>query len=528
MRIRGFFAAALIAAFAGGRSFAAGGDDGQSGGEAGIGDISIGVPSFNARMSMGFNYDLLRSMTSVSFQYPVGYMGFNLPVGFSAGLNDFLDDETMEDMFSNGKIFKAGKRFKPTAAAEQNANYTVRVDVPMLGGAGTFAYTQNFFMNFSTALGGSSIIDSKVSINNAAGLGAGNGDGVSGFLSVRGALRLPIDFSMGWETMTFGYAYRVNNNDDLIFALNLHRHLFSADIRVKADIDILGHASIAANNIDVGEGRVPMSMSVDDEIINFSSDRCNGFAQGRFSAEAWTPSIGVKWKRFSLNSRFGLDTKAVGSARGGFVIPRVVDFETGELLLKDKFESFADKIESDPLNVFNVLEDDGGIIPKGLDSISYEIKDSFRWKMPQGHTLSFDIIPQKLSVSYTKLFGAVAVEMDNIVRTRSDSVGTEKWRDPRNDTLSVNVGVAVDHIVLLGVSYPWFFANVGWGGLDIRSNGKNVLSDNKSLSALRVGDVVMLLPIVNGGFNLGTKLQLRVEADILPLPAVRSGVNYYF
>jgi hypothetical protein len=525
MKRRGFFAAVLIAAFAVGRPFAADGDDGQSGGGAKSGEITIGVPSFSARMSMGFNYDLLRSMTDVSFQYPVGYLGFNVPIGFSAGLGDFLGKETMDDMFSNGKIFKAGDRFKPTAAAEQNANYTVRVDVPMLAGVGTFAYTQNFFLNFSTALGGSSIIDSKVNIENSVGQ---NGS-VDGFLSVRGALRLPIDFNMGWETMTLGYAYRVNNNDDLVFALNLHRHLFSADIRVKADIDILGHASISANNIGVGEGYAPMSMDFESELINFSSERCNGFAQGRFSAEAWTPSVGVKWKRFSLNSRFGLDTKATGSARGGFVIPRVVDFETGELLLKDKFESFAEKFESDPLNVFEMSGEDGGIIPKGLDSITYEIKDSFRWKMPQGHTLSFDIIPRKLSVSYTKLFGAVAVEMDNIVRTtRSDSVGTDRWRDPKNDTISVDVGVAVDHIALVSVSYPWFFANVGWGGLDIRSNGKYVLRDNKSLGSLRVGEVVMLLPIVNGGFNLGTKLQLRVEADILPLPAVRSGVNYYF
>lgn len=516
-----FSAVALIAVFAVGR-VSAQSDGGADPGD--VGDVTIKVPSFGARMSMGFNYDLLRSMTGVSFQYPVGYLGFNVPLGISAGLNDFLDDETIDDIFSNGKIFKKGDNFKPSAGAEQNANYTVRVDVPMLYGVGTFAYTQNFYLNFSTNLGGSSVIETMQAVDNK----LEGGGTVDGLLAVKGALRLPLSFNMGWETMTFGYAYRVNNNDDLIFALNLHRHLFSANIRMKADIDLLGHASIAANNIDVGNGAT-MSMGINDELINFNSDKCNGFAQGRFSAEAWTPSIGVKWKRFALNSRFGLDVKAKGSASGGFIVPRVIDFETGDLLLSDKFQSFADSMGSNPLYVFSMLEGEGGIIPKDIDSISYEIKDGFRWRMPQGHTLSFDIVPNKLSVSYTKLFGSVAVDIDNIVRTKNVvSEDPDSWLDASKDTLSVNVGVVVDHIFVLSLAYPSFFVNLGWGGLDIRSNDKYILGSNSSLKSLRVGDVVMLLPIINGGFNLGTKLQLHVEADILPLPAIRSGVNYFF
>jgi len=125
----------------------------------------------------------------------------------------------------------------------------------------------------------------------------------------------------------------------------------------------------------------------------------------------------------------------------------------------------------------------------------------------------------------------VAVKMDKIVRTRSENAASDNpnsWLDAKNDTLKVDVGVIVDHILVLSASYPSFFANLGMGGFDIRSNDKHVLRDSEPLSALRLGNVVMLLPIVNGGFNIGTKLQLRVEADILPLPVVRSGVNYYF
>jgi len=494
-----------------------------------IDNVTVGVPSFNAQLAMGFNYDLLRPATGVSFQYPVGYIGFNIPVGYSAGLDDFLDDKTVDEIFSDGKVFRKGDRFKPSAGAEQNANYSIRVDVPMLFGVGTFAYTQNFFMNFSTALGGSSVINTLQPVDAV----LSDGGKVDGFISMRGALRLPLTFSMGWETMTFGYAYKVGKGDDLVFALNMHRHLFSADIRLKADIDLLGYAKVDVKGTMI-DGEMRTLPVVDDYLMDFSSDKCHGFAQGRFSAEGWSPSVGVKWKRFALNSRFGLSVKTTGSANGGFVVPQVVNLETGELVLGDRFKSFSDSMSTNPVSMIDNM---GDIIPKTIDSVTYKI-ESFLWKMPQGHTLSFDIIPQRLTVSYTKIFGEVALEMD-VIREVSEEVrkadaeshakdGETHWTDPIYNKQKVDVGVLVDNILVLSVTYPSFFANVGFGGFDIRSKGTYVLGESNSLKSLRVGDVVMLLPILSGGFNLGTKLQLRVEADILPLPAVRSGVNYYF
>ena len=533
MRRIGVLAAALVAVFtAAGRPSAA--DIKMS--DDPMDNVTIGVPSFNVRLAMGFNYDLLRPMTGVSFLYPAGYLGFNVPVGYSAGLGDFLSDETMDDLFSNGKVFKKGERFKPSAGAEQNANYSVRVDVPMLAGVGTFAYTQNFFMNFSTALGGSSVIETLQPVNAVLDPDENGGreGSVAGFTSIRGALRLPLSFSVGWETMTFGYAYRVGRSDDLVFALNMHRHLFSADIRLKADIDLLGYASINAKDIYMENGAY-MNLPIEEELINFSSDRCNGFAQGHFKAEGWSPAVGVKWKRFAINSRFGLNIKAAGSAGGGFVVPRVVSLETGDLILGEKFKQFSDSLNTNPLSMFSMLES-GGIIPTEIDSISYEIS-SFQWKMPQGHTLSFDIIPQRLAVSYTKLFGEIGVQMDVLRKVsqgvkKTDSLGNSDtsfyFGNPRYDRQQVDVGILVDHILVFSATYPSFFANVGVAGFDIRNKDTRVLRDNNSLKSLRVGDVVMLLPILNGGFNLGTKLQLHIEADILPLPALRSGVNYYF
>jgi len=489
--------------------------------------VGINLPSFDVRMSMGFNYDLLRPLTGVSFSYPAGYFGLNIPIGLGADIRKLIGEKTMDDIFSDSSLFRVGDNFKPTADASQNTNSTVRVDVPMLGGVGTFAYTQNFFFNFNTALGGSSVISAYQDIGEMV-----EDEGIGGYLALRGALRIPLSLSMGWETMTFGYAYRVNNDDNLIFALNMHRHLFSLDMRLRADIDLLGHVNLRANNVEFDGGAAPINLSIDDDIIDFSSDKCNGSAQGRFRAEAWTPSLAVKWGRFSLTSRFGFDTKAKGSARGGFVVPRVVNLETGEVKVLDDFQSLTDSLGNNPMVVFDMLGDESGLIPKEIDSISYEIREALRWKMPQGHTLAFDIIPNKFSVSYTKLFGEVNMRMDNIIRTTKVSEGgsttdTSSWMHDKFDTLKVDLGVKMDHILMLQLNYPTFFINAGICGIEARS-GDSYAFRESGLKSLKLGDVVMVLPVLNGGVNLGTKLQLRLEADILPLPAFRTGVNYYF
>ena len=501
----------------------------SSSGSDPAGNVGINLPSFDVRMSMGFNYDLLRPLTDVSFSYPVGYFGLNIPIGMGTNLRDLLGEKTMDDMFSDSSLFRAGKNFNPTAGTSQNTNSTVRIDVPMLGGVGSFAYTQNFFFDFSTALGGSSVISAHQDIKALAGDDAGDLDG---YLSLKGALRIPLSINMAWETMTFGYAYRVNNDDNLIFALNMHRHMFSMDMRLRADIDLLGHVNLQANNVEFEGGAAPINLSIDDDIIDFSSDKFNGSAQGRFRAEAWTPSLGVKWWRFSLTSRFGIDTKAKGSAQGGFIVPRIVNLETGDVKLLDNFQSLTDSLGSNPMVVFDMLGDSTSLIPTEIDSISYEINESMRWKMPQGHTLAFEIIPNRLSVSYTKLFGEVNMKIDNIVRTRKVAEGgnttdTTSWMNDKFDTLQVDLGVKIDHILMLQLNYPSFFVSAGICGIEARS-GDNYAFRDSGLKSLKLGDVVMVLPVLNCGVNLGTKLQLRIEADILPLPAVRTGVNYYF
>jgi hypothetical protein len=485
--------------------------------------VGITLPSFDVRMSMGFNYDLLRSLTAVSFDYPVGLFALNLP--FGAG--NLLPQSVMDDVFSDTGLFRRPENFRPTAGASQNANTTVRVDVPMLNGVGTFAYTQNFSFNMNTALGGSSVISAFQDIGELMEESDMDAD-VGGFLSLRGALRLPLSVSMGWETMTFGYAYRVNNNDNLVFALNLHRHLFAMDMRLRADIDLLGHVNLRADNVDMGGDGTTISMALSDDLINFSSEVCNGSAQGRYRAEAWTPSIGARWGRFSADLRFGLNVRAKGSAQGGFVVPRIVNLETGDIDLLDRFEGFADSLAENPAYVFDLLSDESGLIPREVDSVYYDIRESMRWKMPTGLTVAFDIIPRRFSVSYSTTFGGeINLKIDEVVRTTSPQANEPgSWLDGENDTLSVDLGVRVDHIIMFHLNYPSFYINLGICGLDARSGDSHAL---KELSGLpRIGDVVMIMPVLSGGLSLGTRLQLQLEANILPLPAVRTGVKYYF
>jgi len=496
------------------------------------------IPSFDVRFSAGFNYDLLRSPTDVSFERSEGYMGINLPIGMGGDLQTVpVSGEMLDDLFEDNTLFRRGDNFRPSASASQNPNVTVRVDVPMLYGVGSFAYTQNFFMNFNTAIGGSSVISSYTPINDT----IRESDaviGIDGFLSLKGGLRIPLAFNFGWETMTLGYAYRVAEKDDLIFAFNLHRHLFSMNVRARADIDLLGHLNLSASgSMKTAPGVPDLNVTVipptSEDIIDFNSETCNGSAQGRYRAETWTPSFGVKLWRVSLASRFGIDTRAKGSINGRFAVPKIVDIETGEL--SQEYDDLVNDLSGEggnPKRILDKVSENGvgGLISQEMDSIVYETTEALRWKMPSGHTIACDIIPNRLSVSYTKLFGEVAMRLDNFSRTKTAETGKETiWEDV--DTLNFDVGVTVDHIMMLHVNFPRFFINAGLCGFDIRSGDDrhiigNIYEEN-GLGSMRLGKAVML-PVLNGGVTVGKKVQLRVEADILPMPALKTGFHYYF
>ena len=267
---------------------------------------SVTAPTLNARLTIGFNYDLLRAPTDVSFDYAKGDAQINFPLEKSG----LIPRRTSDDLWSRmseqvSQDSSNGARFQPQASARQYANTTIRVDVPMLGGVASFSNIQNVYLNYMNVLGNSTV---RMSYDTTMKSPTG-GQHLS--LLLLGAVNVPIDATLGWETMTFGYAYRVNKN--LVAAMNIHRHLFRIDLLASIDAELLGNGAFENS---VGSG----NQSVSGGIGSFGGDALSikypinysnlgGYAGGHYEAEAWSYSLGVALWRFTLTSRFGIDTK---------------------------------------------------------------------------------------------------------------------------------------------------------------------------------------------------------------------------
>ncbi|MFP4162702.1 MAG: hypothetical protein ACLFQB_03035 [Chitinispirillaceae bacterium] len=457
-------------------------------------DAQVSLSSFEARLSLGFNYDLLRPPTDVDFDYPLGYIGFNMPFNQRFSLRD-LGGPMVDTLFSDSSIFRNGDDFRPTGVARQSPNYTIRVDMPMLGGLCSYAYTQNFFLNYETVMGNPSLFLAPDSLSSD-----------MDFL-LRGTINMPLKLTMGWETMTFGYAYELGR--DIVFALNLHRHLFTMDFRGRADADMVGFFDLQLSGGEMA-GDVPVFVELD-----YPSEMLNGYALGDYEAEVWSPSIGIRLWRFSLASRFGVKTNARGSFYARYKLPAIIDPETG----KPKY----DLTDQDVLMKPEVRE---LLLSNAVDSIVYSTDDPLRWELPHGHTLTADIIPERLVVSYTKIFGDIEMGMDKIRKEqRPVESGTE--REGLLDSLKMDVGVSVDHIAMLHANYLGAFVNMGVFAMDFRSGDQDHILGDRTLPDLRLGRAA-LFPVLSLGSTIGTKVKLHLELDVMPLPAFRTGFFYYF
>ena len=467
----------------------------------------ISLPTFEARLGIGFNYDLLHDPFDVSFEYPKGYFGMNLPLEKSVNVRDYTGyiNPAVDSLFADSSLFTNGEEFKPTAGARQNPNPTIRVDVPMIGGVASFSSTQNFFLNYSNALGNPNVFLSPDSLM----------EGLR-FL-MRGTINVPVSLTASWESMTFGYAFEVNRYVKL--ALNLHRHVFALDIRGKIDVDLLGLYNYQIEQ----EG---MKIEVDGK-PDYSSDKVYGDVYGHYEAEAWSPTIACKAWRFSIVSRFGINTKARGSFYAKYSLPFFIDPVTFDMAYDLQ----------DPA-ILTSSEVQQGLTSNATDSIVYstrkQVEDKYQeselvWKMPTGLTFGFDIIPDKLKFSYTKLFGEVAMKLDRIARERK-ALETGTTRSDFEDSLVIDYGITVDHVMLLEINLFNSFVNLGVFGMDFRYGDQSNLLGSKMTELelpMKLGKSAML-PVLSLGTALGTRIQLLLELDILPLPAFKTGVFYYF
>jgi hypothetical protein len=465
---------------------------------------TLSAPTFNAKLTMGFNYDILRPPTDVSFDYAKGYAAFNFPLESGS----LIPKETGSQLW--GQVSKqlsqdsaSGQSFQPQASARQFANTTIRVDIPMLGGVASFSNIQNIYINYLNTLGNS---DLRIAYDSTMD---NNGSATNVSLLLLGAINVPIEATLGWETMSFGYAYRVNK--DLVIAADVMRHIFRLDMLAKMDVDMLGRVSVTSSGgASGGGGGLSGATDLPNQSIDYPSSKTYGEANGHFQAEAWSATFGVKYWRLNYTARFGIDTKAHGAIVAKYYLPPFIDAKT-----------FENKL--DPKDYSKVLTLINDLQQQKTDSVVYNSKDDARWKLPQGHTISFDLIRDKVAISYTKVFGDIEAY---------HSTSAHDSADPDKQRVDLDAAITVDNIIMLNCNFYSAFLNLGVFGLDFRiDNQKNLLGNaikqNKSIAWMRLGSNAMF-PIINLGAMLGSKTQLGFELDVLPLPAFKTGVVYHF
>ncbi|MBD3316701.1 MAG: hypothetical protein GF344_13010 [Chitinivibrionales bacterium] len=441
----------------------------------------IESPAFQAEVSGGFNYDLLRNPLNVSFEQPRGYLALNMPFRFVA------PDNMMSQMSEGVSDFLAedGEPFEPKASASQHTNTSFLVDVPMFGGVASFASTQNMYLRYENILGAPEMTIPVESENMD--------------LFLRGATNVPLTLTMGWESMSFGYAFRAG--EKLRFACNLHRHTFHFDLRAKVGVDLLGNLTVKVPEGDEESNPLGAQRA---QTVNYSSDQMYGNAEGTYSVAVWSPTVAVKYSRISLVSRFGVDTKAEGKLNAAYSLPIFLtrDFQTED---EDFFLDNQERIRNNETHSFH-----------------YATDEDLGWKLPSGHTLAFDIVKEKLSLSYTKLFGDIEMNLPNIVET----IVSDQSGEGQRDTVDFDVGVTVDHVLLISGGFNHAFFNLGIFGMDFRfGDEENLLEKIEALPNFGGGT---MLPILTFGTTMGSKMRLLLEVDLLPLSAVKTGIVYHF
>lgn len=466
--------------------------------------MNLYLPSFEARFSIGFNYDLLRSLTDVSFDNSKGYFGFNVPLEQTLNLKSMsYMVPAFDNILNDTALIKNGEDFKAKAGARQNPNITVRVDVPMMGGVASFSNVQNFYMNFQTILGNPNLFLNY------------DTSGINFLL--RGTVNVPLDLTMSWETMTFAYAFNVNKW--AMFALALNRHVFSVDLRGKVDANLLGRYSV-----DVSQGSGGIAIPPIEGNLDYPSERIRGQIYGYYDADVWSPSLAMKLWRFSMDARFGIKTRAKGELTATYALPFFLDPETFKTTIKfDSVGSFMDPA----VRI--------GLQTNATDSLTYTTQKTsagktrqseLEWSMPTGLTFGFDIIKEHLSISYTKLYGDLGLKLDHVSKVTS-SLSGDTVAGTKNDSMVLDLGFSIDHIMTLHVAVYTAYLNLGAFAMDMRSASHSNILGRAVPSQIRLGNAA-LLPILNMGTLLGTRWQVLIDLNILPVPALRSGLVYNF
>jgi len=445
--------------------------------------LKLPTPALNVSLGIGFNYDYLKSPLDVNYDGAKGYYSVNIPIKFSPSqdlMNGLLADVS--------KNFSDGKQFSPNMAAKQFANTTIRVEVPMLWGVASFSY-----INVMTAK-----YENMTGIPNFRFAPYKSDDPVNLILS--GEFNTPIRFSLGWESMTFGYVYRFDSLQiPLAVGLNLHRHRFYFNASGNVNIDALGSAEQKIGTVNLP---VPFSYCLRNPIY------------GEYFLERWTPTFFTRFWNFDFISRIMFTDYAKGALSAKYAVPFFVN--ASNFMLTDslsKSEYITDHIKN------------GDFSESRADTVKLETNHKMKWQMPSVLTLKYNIIPEHLSVSYSKFIGKTSFEL--VDTAFGDYKDGRKVGFLKNG-LNLKTNVYVDHLILLNGQIKTFYGNFGIASVDIDfMDKKNLLGATRQFYDVPYGRGVMV-PVLTGGGIIGIRLQFLMELDVLPFPALKTGLVYNF
>ncbi|OGJ87439.1 MAG: hypothetical protein A2268_14925 [Candidatus Raymondbacteria bacterium RifOxyA12_full_50_37] len=442
-------------------------------------DLSLNAEQSRAILEGGISYDILRYPTDVSFDYPEGHLSFNVPLDLTTSQFEM----PLEGVDSS---------FAPRIGARQKVNFSFRINVPMLGGVVSYSQTENVNFGFNMNLGSIIGMDTVTPMEDMGNL----------TLSLKGAINAPIRYRMGWRTQTFGYAFKPTKN--MVLAFNLHKHLFELDANGIVNTNILGNVGIDISNPAISK----------DLGINYSENDVFGQVRGNFSGSAWSPAFGLKWWRLTATARLGVNTKVKGHFLMKWKLPFFIDpnpksfkVEEDQLLITDIPQDDSGNVNvSELMNKMQTLE--GKLDRAETDSFKIDTKTDLEFSIPSGYTLSFDLIRDHLSFSYTYVRGAISA-----------------YHQDEQGVTDLNLGFEVNHVMLMNLSL--FRANLTVGAFVIdfyEMNKKNWLSESAGIDIL--GGVPV--PVLNLSTTIGGAARILLELDILPIPAGKTGIVYYF
>jgi hypothetical protein len=431
----------------------------------------------DAELSGAFSYGFLRSPLSRPFDHGAAEASLNLPFNASAKAQRFIGSIS-DSTFAIPELF---------ARVSQDVNAHIDVSAPMFGGVGFFAARENATLSVTGALGNARFnLDTTLE-------GAGS-------VLLKGSIHMPLLFEMSWRSLSFGYAY--HPSPWITIGFQVHKHLFYA--RTSGDLrpDLSGRMSVGGES-----GNTSF-------LVEYPDTKVYGRATGDYEGKTWAPEMGIGIGPVRLVSRMGARLFAKGHVDVTYSVPYFIDPETFE----PRFTSPDSFLTSD--NLRRLLDSE-------TRTKSLHIVERLVLTLPESHSLSIDLWPEHISLSYTKVFGNVSIHAEKVAKKPALDSGAAIPADSSAASTKgfVDLDLFPDQVLCLSGKFDWFHTDLGFHTLNISYRDKDhLLSDLTPLT----WDGDPFVPIFDFGFTWGYPLIFATDFFISPLPAVRSGISYAF